>query len=79
MTLFDLSFSILIQGNVAVKVFDESGNEKESRFYSGQSDFDTNCCDAFELEDLEVTYIYPSKAPDGTPWLVIEVTEAHEI
>jgi len=79
MTLYDLSSSILIQGNVAVKVFDESGSEKESRFYHEQSDFDTNCCDAYELEDLEVTYIYPSKATDGTPWLVIEVTEAHEV
>lgn len=79
MTLYDLSTSILIQGNVAIKVFDESGNEYDSRFYPEQFDFDTNCCDAYELEDLEVTYMYPTKSYDGTPWLVIEVAETHEV
>ncbi len=79
MTLYDLTTSFLIQGNISVKVFDEAGSEIESRFYRDQDDFDTNCTDAFELEDFEVTYMYPSKACDGTPWLVIEVSKAHEV
>lgn len=79
MTLHDLTTSILIQGNIAVKVFDEAGNELDRRFYRDESDFDCNCNDCIDIEDLEVTYIYPSKAYDGTPWLVVEVSEYHEV
>ena len=79
MKLYELCSAIIIQGNIELAVFDEEGNEKERRFYRDQFDFDTNCTDAFELEDLEVTYIYPAKAYDGTQWLVIEVREYHEV
>ena len=79
MKLYELCSAIIIQGNIELAVFDEEGNEKERRFYRDQFDFDTNCTDAFELEDLEVTYIYPAKAYDGTQWLVIEVREFHEV
>lgn len=79
MKLYELCSAIIIQGNIELTVFDEEGKEKERRFYRDQFDFDTNCCDAYELEDLEVTYIYPAKAYDGTQWLVIEVREYHEV
>lgn len=79
MKLYELCSSIIIQGNIEIKVFTEDGNEKESRYYRDEMDFDTNCNDAYELEDLEVTYIYPAKAYDGTQWLVIEVREYHEV
>jgi hypothetical protein len=79
MKLYELCSAIIIQGNIEIKVFTEDGNEKESRYYRDEMDFDTNCTDAYELEDLEVTYIYPSKAYDGTQWVVIEVREYHEV
>lgn len=78
MTLYDLTTSILIQGNVAIKVFDEAGNELVQRFYHDQSDLDCNCNDCFDIEECEVTYIYTSKACDGSAWLVIEVEENPE-
>jgi hypothetical protein len=71
MKLYELCSQMIIQGNIELIVFDEDGNETERRFYHDQDDFDTNCTDAFDLEDLEVTYIYPTKAPGGSVWLNI--------
>lgn len=79
MRLYELCSAIIIQGNIELAVFDEEGNEKERRFYRDQFDFDTNCTDASDLEELEVTYIYPAKAYDGTQWLIIELRESHEV
>ena len=79
MKLYELCSAIIIQGNIELKVFDEEGNEKEARTYRDQFDFDTNTTDAFELEDLEVIYMYPMDAYDRKPWLVIEVREYHEV
>ena len=79
MKLYELCTQIVIQGNIELIVFDEHGNEKERRFYYDQTDFDTNCTDAYELEDLEVTYIYPTKSHGGSVWLNIEVIESHEV
>jgi hypothetical protein len=70
---------MIIQGNIELIVFDEHGNETERRWFYDQTDFDTNCNDASDLDDLEVTYIYPTKAPGGSVWLNIEVMESHEI
>jgi hypothetical protein len=79
MRLYELCSQIVIQGNIELAVFDEEGNEKERRFYRDQFDFDTNCTDAFDLEDLEVTYMFPNKGCDGSAWLVIELRESHEV
>jgi hypothetical protein len=79
MKLYELCTQMIIQGNIELVVFDEHGEEKERRWYHDQTDFDTNCTDAYDLEDLEVTYIFPQKASGGSVWLVIEVSESHEI
>jgi hypothetical protein len=79
MKLYELCSQIIIQGNIELIVFDEDGNETDRRYYHDQDDFDTNCTDAYDLEDLEVTYIYPTKAPGGSVWLNIEVKGYHEV
>lgn len=79
MKLYELCNQSIIQGNVCIKVFTEEGTEKEARYYHDNEAFDTYCSDAYDLEDLEVTYIYPAKSNDGKPWLVIEVLEYHEV
>ena len=78
MTLFELTDPVAIQGNVEIKIFDGSGNEKESLFYRDQSTFIPRYEGCDELEDCEVLYIYPMKSYDGTPWLVIEITKDYD-
>ena len=74
MTLYDLTNTITIQGNVAIKIFDEHGDETETRFFRDQDDFNCyNACD--DIEDLTLSYIYSTKRYDGTPWLVIELSK----
>lgn len=75
MTLFELTDPVAIQGNVEIKIFDDSGNEKNSRFFRDQSAFIPRYEDCEDLEDCEVLYIYTTKSYDGTPWLVIEIIQ----
>ena len=75
MTLYDLTNETTLQGDVCIKVFDQDGNEKESRFFRDQCEFICYCNDVDDLENLEVSFIYPHKSPDGAAWLVIELTE----
>jgi hypothetical protein len=75
MTLYDLTNVTTLQGNIEVKVFDAEGSEKEARFYRDQDDFTPHWCDAEDIEDLQVTYIYTTKSCDCTAWLVIELQE----
>ena len=79
MKLYELCSAIIISGDIALNVFDEEGNKKETRIYRHQTDFDTITTDAFELEDTEVTNIYTSVDCDCTQWLVIDVMESHEV
>lgn len=73
MTLYHLTQSMTIQGNIEVKVFDADGAELDARFFEGEYDFNTNCCDASDIEDLKVWYMYATKSCDGTEWLTIEL------
>lgn len=75
MTLYDLSNALTLQGNIEIKVFDEAGNEKETRCFRDVEDFNCTCTDTNDLEDLEVTYMYATKSADGTEWMVIELKE----
>ena len=78
MTLYELSQSFNLQGNIEIKVFDSEGNEKETRCFEGVDSFCCTCTDTNDLEDLEVTYMYATKSPDGEAWMVIEVSETEE-
>lgn len=76
MTLYDLANATTIQGNVEVAVI-EDGLVQRHYFYHNCDDlahagFD---CEAEDIDEMEVVYIYPDKASDGRIWLVIEVTE----
>lgn len=75
MTLYELTQSMTIQGNIEIKVFDADGRETDARFFPDEYDFDTTTHDADDIEDLRVTYMYTTKSYDGTPWLTIELTE----
>lgn len=75
MTLYDLTNSLALQGNIEIKVFDSEGNEKETRCFRDAESFSCNCTDTNDLEDHEVIYMYATKSADGTAWMVIEVTE----
>jgi hypothetical protein len=75
MTLYDLTQSMTIQGNIEIKIFDADDTHTDSRFFPDEYDFDTTTHDADDIEDLEVTYMYTTKSYDGTPWLTIEVKE----
>jgi hypothetical protein len=79
MRLYELCSQIVIQGNVAVKIFDEEGNELDERLFRNQENFDTNLALASDLEYLEVLYIYPMDLYRHEQWLVIELRESHEI
>jgi hypothetical protein len=79
MRLCELCSAIIIQGNVAIKIFDEEGNELDERLFRNQDNFDTNLALASDLEYLEVIYIYPMDLYQGQQWLVIELRESHEV
>ena len=79
MKLYELCSAIIIQGNIAVKVFNEEVYEIEARYFRNQDNFDTNIPAIADLEDLEVIYMYPMDLYDRKPWLVIEVREYHEV
>lgn len=74
MYLYEICSQVIIQGNICVKVF-HNGQEEDSRYYRDMDDFDSFSADIDDLEECEVRYIYPTKACDGTQWLVIEVAE----
>ena len=74
MKLSDLYNAITIQGDVEIKVFDSDGNEEESRCFH-DIDIACICACTSDLEDLEVTYMYATASENGTPRMVIEVTE----
>ena len=76
MTLYELTNSMTLQGNICITVFSSDGNEKEQRHFRDQDDFSTFMNDAEDLDDLEVTYIYATRAYCETAWLNIEVQEA---
>lgn len=75
MTLYDLTNSTTVQGNIEIKVFDSQGSEKESRFFRDQDDFSCYMNDCDDMEDFRINYIYPTKGCDGTVWLVIELCD----
>ena len=75
MTLYDLTQSMTIQGNIRIHVFDANGSEKEIRSAADQDDFSPHLADMDDIEDLTVTYIYPTKEVGGMAWLNIEVAE----
>ena len=74
MTLYELSDSLALQGNIEIKVFDDTDTESESRNFRDMDGFHT-LMDAPDLEHYDVTYMYATKGPDGTEWMVIEVKE----
>lgn len=74
MTLYELTNQITLQGNIEVIVFDEKGNEKETRFIPDVDDLDVYCYDIDDLEELEVKYMY-AKKEFGIYKMVIEITE----
>jgi len=75
MTLYDLTNEITLQGDICIKVFDPDGNEKETRHFYEQTDFNTYCENADDLDDLEVSFIYPLHAIGGGSWVCIELQE----
>jgi hypothetical protein len=75
MTLYELTQSIIIQGNIEIKIFGAYDRELDTRFYPDEYDFDTTTHDASDIEDFEVTYMYTTKSCDGTPWLTIEIRD----
>lgn len=77
MTLYELSDSLTLQGNIEVKVFDNAGTEAESRKFRDMDGFHS-CMDAPDLEHCDVTYMYGTADAAGTAWMVIEV-EAAEV
>lgn len=76
MTLYELMNGLTLQGNIEIKVFDEADNEKETRCFRDMGDLIGAPTD--DLEDLEVTYMYATKGPDGTEWMVIELKEEED-
>lgn len=79
MTLYDLSCACTLQGNIEIKVFNQAGEELESRCAREQVSFECVFTNTDDLEDCEVSYMYATKSADGTEWLVIElVQEADE-
>ena len=73
MTLYDLANTTTIQGNIEIKIFNADGIETECRFYRDQDDFNPLYNDCDDVEEYEVSYIYPRKSADGTTWLTIEI------
>ena len=75
MTLYDLTNSMTLQGNICITVFDPDGREKERRYFRDQDDFTTYHVDADDLDDLEVSYIYPAHSYPERAWLHIDLQE----
>lgn len=73
MTLYELTDNITLQGNIEIKIFNEQGNEEETRCYRDNDGFHCTCDDADDIEDLEVTYIYSTTNYGTGAWTVIEV------
>ncbi len=73
MTLYDLTNEINIQGNICIIVFDPDGNETERRYFRDQSDFNAYYEGADDLDNCEVSFIYPTHAYCETAWLNIEL------
>lgn len=78
MTLYELCDNITIQGNIELKVFDRDGTELDTHFFPDEYSFHITYTALTELEELPVSYIYPSKSYDGKVWLTIEVTTEDE-
>ena len=78
MTLYELCEEITLQGNIELKVFDQEGNEKTAHFFHDETDFHIAYTEHTDLEDLPVSFIYPTKGYNGSVWLVVEVTEEDE-
>lgn len=74
MTLYELSDSLALQGNIEIKVFDDTDTESESRKFRDMDGFHT-LMNAPDLEYYDVTYMYANTDAFGTAWLVIEVRE----
>ena len=77
MTLYELSDSLTLQGNIEIKVFDDAGTETESRKFQDMAGFHS-LMDAPDLEHYDVTYMYAIADTTGATWLVIEITEDKE-
>lgn len=71
MTLYDLTQSLTLQGNISV-IVTEDGRETETRNFHDMTDFVCGLTDCDDIEDYEVTYIYPTH-DFGVTWLNIEV------
>jgi hypothetical protein len=74
MTLYELTNDLTMQGNIKITIYDQDGNEKEVRRFTDQGDFTTYNADAYDLDDLEVAYIWPTYE-QGEAWINIELTE----
>ena len=74
MSLYELSDSLTLQGNIEIKVFDDIGTETESRKFQDMDGF-SSFMDAPDLEHYRVSYMYATKRANGEAWLVIEVAK----
>ena len=72
MTLYELTNSMTIQGNIFIKIFDLDGREHERRFFRNHDDFTTYRVGADDLDDLEIIYMYASRE-NAAIWLNIEL------
>lgn len=77
MTLYELCNNITLQGNIEIKLFAPDGTELESLLFPDEWDFNITYYRP-ELEDLEVSYIYPTRGHNGTNWLTIEIIKEDE-
>ena len=78
MKLNEVAQAITLQGNIEIKIFDDQGNEKESRLFQDLDNFDCASAHCTDLEGFEVTHMYATKNIFGTHRMVIEVKEAPE-
>lgn len=72
MTLYELTNSMTIQGNICIKIFDLDGREHERRIFKDRDDFTTYHAGADDLDDLEIIYMYAGREHCET-WLNIEL------
>ena len=72
MTLYELTNSMTIQGNICIKIFDLDGREHERRIFKDQDDFTTYHVNADDLDNLEITYMYAYR-DYCEAWLTIEL------
>lgn len=78
MTLYELCEEITLQGNIELKIFNQEGNEINSNFFHDETDFHISYTEHTNLEELPVSFIYPTKGYNGAVWLVIEVVKEDE-